>query len=569
MSSGSFSAVLPTRQGPSASRNAVVIIIASFIGAVLFTLGAGAVLYVNTQNLTAAAERVQHTQEVLSSLQRASLLSERILYRSRLFTLDKDDDDLNLARSAANNLVTSSVHIHTLVADNPAQNTNAQSLSACATRLSDMMIRFSRDAALPTVQVQDCQKTISLMSDQEQLLLTERTAHSKNRLLTSVSTEFFLIPISILCLIVLFALLLRDAVTLQRNSVAAERVNDDLGRSIRALEETARESELMTACRNELQLCVEVQQVYATAAKSFSRLLPDTSGSLYMINSSRNHVEAVSFWNDPSHDDFSQPESCCALRSGQPRWRRPGISEIHCAHFNTTAPERYHCRPIVAYGNTIGLLYLQCENDESVAQVNSHMDAVRQLIQITALAIATLNLRAKLENQSIRDSLTSLFNRHFMQISLEREMARARRRKQIMAVLMLDADHFKQFNDLNGHAAGDAALKAFADVFQSNIRSEDIACRYGGEEFTIILPDTTVKGACDRADSILAAISSLRVTTGHQSFNGFSVSIGIAFFPGDGATADELLQHADSALYDAKHNGRNQASLYERAFSAK
>jgi diguanylate cyclase (GGDEF)-like protein len=569
MSSGSFTAVLPTRQGPSASRNAVVIIIASFIGAVLFTLGAGAVLYVNTQNLTAAAERVQHTQEVLSSLQRASLLSERILYRSRLFTLDKDDDDLNLARSAANNLVTSSVHIHTLVADNPAQNTNAQSLSACATRLSDMMIRFSRDAALPTVQVQDCQKTISLMSDQEQLLLTERTAHSKNRLLTSVSTEFFLIPISILCLIVLFALLLRDAVTLQRNSVAAERVNDDLGRSIRALEETARESELMTACRNELQLCVEVQQVYATAAKSFSRLLPDTSGSLYMINSSRNHVEAVSFWNDPSHDDFSQPESCCALRSGQPRWRRPGISEIHCAHFNTTAPERYHCRPIVAYGNTIGLLYLQCENDESVAQVNSHMDAVRQLIQITALAIATLNLRAKLENQSIRDSLTSLFTRHFMQISLEGEMARARRRKQIMAVLMLDADHFKQFNDLNGHAAGDAALKAFADVFQSNIRSEDIACRYGGEEFTIILPDTTVKGACDRADSILAAISSLRVTTGHQTFSGFSVSIGIAFFPGDGATADELLQHADSALYDAKHNGRNQASLYERAFSAK
>src|SRR5206468_460056 len=157
---------------------------------------------------------------------------------------------------------------------------------------------------------------------------------------------------------------------------------------------------------------------------------------------------------------------------------------------------------------------------------------------------------AKLENQSIRDSLTSLFNRHFMQISLEREMARARRRKQIMAVLMLDADHFKQFNDLNGHAAGDAALKAFAEVFQSNIRSEDFACRYGGEEFTIILPDTTVKGACDRADSILTAIANLRVTIGPQSFNGFGVSIGIAFFPGDGATADELLQQADSALYD-------------------
>ncbi|WP_109484534.1 diguanylate cyclase [Occallatibacter savannae] len=557
------------RKARPASGNAVIIIIAAFVGAVLFTLGAGAVLYLNTQQLTAAAERVQHTQEVISSLQRASLLSERVLYRTHLYLLDKDEDDLNLARSAANNLVTSSVHIRALTADNSNQTTNSQSLSECASRLSDTMARFAGNTPLPTSDVQDCQKTISLMSDQEQMLLTERAAHSKRRLLTSISTEFFLIPVSILSLIILFALLLRDAVVLQRSAIAAQKVNDDHARSILALEGTARESELMTACRNELQLCVDVQQVYVTAATSFSRLLPGSSGCLYMINNSRNHVEAVSFWGSPSHDDFSQPESCCALRSGQPRWRRPGISEIQCAHFSASAPERYHCRPIVAYGNTIGLLYLQCDSDELVMQVNQHMDAVRQLIQITALAIATLNLRAKLENQSIRDSLTGLFNRHFMQISLEREMTRARRRKQIMAVLMLDADHFKRFNDTHGHAAGDAVLKAFADIFLSNIRSEDIACRYGGEEFTIILPDTTVKGACDRAESILTAISQLQVSSGRDSFDGFSVSIGIAFFPGDGETAEELLQHADAALYDAKHNGRNQVCLYERAFSAK
>ena len=568
MLSGSPTPAVPARHRP-ASGNAVFIIIAAFIGAVLFTLGAGAVLYLNTQKLTAAAERVQHTQDVISSLQRASLLSERVLYRTHLYLLDKEEDDLNLARSAANNLVTSAVHIHTLVSDNPNQTINSQNLSECAARLSNTMARFAANSALPTSNVQDCQKTISLMSDQEQLLLTERTTHSKNRLLTSISTEFFLIPISILSLIILFALLLRDAIVLQRSTIAAQRVNDDHARSILALEETARESELMTACRNELQLCVDVQQVYVTAAKSFSRLLPGSSGCLYMINNSRNHVEAVSYWGSPIHDDFSQPETCCALRSGQPRWRRPGISEIHCAHFNATAPERYHCRPIVAYGNTIGLLYLECNTDELVAEVNNHMDAVRQLIQITALAIATLNLRAKLENQSIRDSLTGLFNRHFMQISLEREMTRAKRRKQVMAVLMLDADHFKQFNDLNGHAAGDAALKAFAEIFQSNIRSEDIACRYGGEEFTIILPDTTVKGACDRAESILSAISNLRITAGHKTFSGFSVSIGVAFYPGDGETADQLLHHADAALYDAKHSGRNQVCLYERAFSAK
>jgi diguanylate cyclase (GGDEF)-like protein len=567
MSSGPFSSAVSTRKGLSATGNAVAIIIAAFFGAVLFTLGAGAVLYSNTERLTNAAERVQHTQEVLSSLQRASLLAERVLYRARLYAFDKDEDDLNLARSAANNLVTSSVHIHTLTLDNSDQAANSQALSVCASRLSETMMQFSEQASLPTAQVQECQKTISLMSDQEQLLLTERTAHSKNRLLTSISTEFVLVPVSILSLIILFALLLRDAIELQRKTVAAQRVNDDLARSVCALEETARESELMTAARNELQLCVEVQQVYTTAAIGFSRLLQGTSGCLYMINNSRSHVEAVSSWGEPNHDDFSQPESCCALRSGQPRWRRPAISEIHCAHFNGTSPEHYHCRPIVAYGNTIGLLYIQCGDDELVAQVIGHMDAVRQLIQIAALAIATLNLRAKLENQSIRDSLTGLFNRHFMQISLEREMTRARRRKQIMAVLMLDADHFKRFNDTQGHAAGDAVLKAFSEIFRSNIRSEDIACRYGGEEFTIILPDSTVKGACDRAESILSAIANLTITTGQHSFDGFSISIGIAFFPGDGVTAEELLKHADSALYDAKHNGRNQVRLYERAFS--
>jgi diguanylate cyclase (GGDEF)-like protein len=559
----------PARKGRQGSGNAVAIIIAAGIGAVLFTLAAGSVLYNNTRTLTAAAQWVQHTQEVLSSLQRASLLVERIEYRSHLYTLNGDEDDLNRARGAANGLVTSSAHIRSLVADNQGQTSSVDNLANCASRLADSLAGFSRHSSVPTVQVQQCQKIIGLMTDQEQLLLTERTEHSHNRLLTSISTEFFLVPVSILCVIILFALLLRDAIERQRAARDADRVNQDLARSVSALEQTARESDLMTAARNELQLCVEVQQVYNTATVSFSRLLPETSGCLYIINNSRNLVEAVSSWGSSNRDDFSQPESCCALRSGQPRWRQPGVSEINCSHFAATAPERYHCRPIVAYGNTIGLLYIQCESDEVIRQVSDRMDAVRQLVQIIALAVATLNLRTRLENQSIRDALTGLFNRHFMQISLEREMVRAHRRKQIMAVLMLDVDHFKRFNDTHGHAAGDEVLKTFAQVFKNNIRAEDIACRYGGEEFTVILPDTTVKGACDRADSIVTAISDLKVNFGQKTFDGFGVSIGIAFYPGDGDTSDLLLQHADSALYEAKHNGRSQVSLYERAFSTK
>ncbi len=556
-------------KGNTGSTNAVAIIIATGIAAVLFTIAAGAVLYSNTQRLTSASQWVQHTQEVLSSLQRAALLAERVEYRSRLYTFAGDEDDLNRARAAGNALLTSTSHLKSLVSDNSNQLANVDALAACASRLSDLLSNFTQHTPVPSVQIEQCQKTIGLMTDQEQLLLTERTHSSQNTLLTSVSTELFLVPVSVLCLLTLFALLLRDAIARQKAGSAALLMNENLARSISALEDTARESELMTAARNELQLCVDVQQVYDTAAVSFSRLLPATSGCLYMINNSRNNVEVVSSWGVANAEDFSPPESCCALRSGQPRWRQPGISEIHCSHFfGATAPERYHCRPIVAHGNTIGILCVQCESDEIVLQINGRMDAMRQLIQITALAVATLNLRTKLENQSIRDSLTGLFNRHFMQISLEREMSRAHRRKQIMAVLMLDVDHFKLFNDSHGHAAGDAVLKAFAEVFTSNIRSEDIACRYGGEEFTIILPDVTVKGACDRADSILTAVRELKVYCGQQTFDGFGISIGVAFYPGDGDTAEELLQRADSALYDAKRNGRNQVSLFERAFSS-
>ena len=202
-------------------------------------------------------------------------------------------------------------------------------------------------------------------------------------------------------------------------------------------------------------------------------------------------------------------------------------------------------------------------SEDAVAMVNLHVDGLRQLVQLTGMAIATLNLRSKLENQSIRDSLTGLFNRHFMQISLERELARAARRKQILAVFMLDLDHFKRFNDTFGHLAGDTVLKAVAEVFRNSVRAEDIACRYGGEEFTIMLPDVTPAVASDRAESIRRAIQNLRVPLEKEIYAEFTISIGIALYPNDGETAEMLLRRADAALYRAKHSGRNQIAHHE------
>jgi len=552
----------PTNQSKGRG-SAISTLVVAAIGAVLVTLVAGTFVYDNTKRLSAANAWVQHTQDVLSALQRASLLTERAEYRSQLYLLTGDDDQVNRARTSANSLVTSAAHIRSLVIDNADQVRNADTLASNAQELAKTLDGLDRKGQVPEILIQRCQATISLMNDREQSLLKERDQGSQRSFLTSVTSEGIAIALWLLTSLVLFAFLLRDAIQRYRTEEHTALTNDHLAESVKALEDRAHESRLLTAARDELQLCVDIQQLYRSAARSFSLLLPETTGCLCIINNSRHSVEVVASWGETTVTDFSPPEVCCGLRSGQVRWRQPGVSEIHCAHFAAEPPADYLCYPIVARGDTLGILYLQCEDFAAVHSVNLRLDGLRQLVQITAMAIAGLNLQTKLENQSIRDALTGLFNRHFMQLSLERELSRAARKKQTLAVLMIDVDHFKQFNDTHGHAAGDAVLKAVAQSLQAAIRAEDVACRYGGEEFTLLLPDMTPAAAYERADALLHAVSRLHVAFGVQTFSDMTISIGIALYPADGSTAEVLLRRADKALYHSKRQGRNQVSLYE------
>ncbi|WP_157178327.1 GGDEF domain-containing protein [Terriglobus roseus] len=207
------------------------------------------------------------------------------------------------------------------------------------------------------------------------------------------------------------------------------------------------------------------------------------------------------------------------------------------------------------------MLFLTPNDKDSIEGVRSREDSIRQLAELTAMTIAGLQLRVKLENQSVRDGLTGLFNRHFMEIALERELARASRSKSQVAMLMLDVDHFKTFNDQYGHATGDIVLKEVATVFEAKIRSGDMVCRYGGEEFAIILPDVTVEGAFMTAERIRTAIAGMRLTSGLAMHSDLSVSVGVALFPQDAENSGDLLRKADAALYRAKHEGRNQVVL--------
>jgi diguanylate cyclase (GGDEF)-like protein len=175
-----------------------------------------------------------------------------------------------------------------------------------------------------------------------------------------------------------------------------------------------------------------------------------------------------------------------------------------------------------------------------------------------SLALANLCLREVLRGQSIRDPLTGLFNRRYMEESLEREVSRAVRQNEKMALLMIDLDHFKHFNDTFGHQAGDMVLREVGHFITQRTRGQDVACRYGGEEFVLILAGATLDAATKRAEALREEIKHLTVQHAGQILGKVSFSIGLSAFPQHGKTGAELIGLADQALYRAKSEGRDR-----------
>lgn len=170
-------------------------------------------------------------------------------------------------------------------------------------------------------------------------------------------------------------------------------------------------------------------------------------------------------------------------------------------------------------------------------------------------------LQVALQELAVRDSLTGLYNRRYLDETLEREVSRARREGIPLSLVMLDIDYFKRVNDTYGHQVGDQALRMLASILLSDIRAEDVACRYGGEEFLILLPNMPLGAAIQRAEAWRKSVEELSVAMGDFNIT-FTISLGVAAYPEHGKTPDDLTRCADQALYRAKHEGRNQVAVH-------
>jgi diguanylate cyclase (GGDEF)-like protein len=279
-----------------------------------------------------------------------------------------------------------------------------------------------------------------------------------------------------------------------------------------------------------------------------------------VFNNSRDRLDLATSWGCGGTDreagpqpDHITPASCWALKRGKPHRNAAGIGALRCAH---AVPGVVSLEiPMAARGEVYGLLELEAEGEDAEARLLDIQQIAGALADAMSLALSSISLRERLRNQALRDPLTGLYNRRFLEEMLERLTLEAERRRSPLAVMMIDLDHFKLLNDQFGHATGDAVLRQTATIITTSLRATDVACRYGGEELAILMPDCGVESALAKAELIRLSITAM---SKDGRLPHVSASFGIACTPETTARAEDLLPAADAALYVAKQQGRDR-----------
>ncbi|MEY3868403.1 MAG: hypothetical protein RLZZ338_2294 [Cyanobacteriota bacterium] len=348
-------------------------------------------------------------------------------------------------------------------------------------------------------------------------------------------------------------------------------VNEELTSRLNEVKERNEEITLLSHMTHLLQAAISVDEAWLVISQLMPMLFPHNSGGVFRLNPVFNSLEAVIIWGTPSTtQELFLFDECLALQKGQPHLQEHKSNVLCCQHLISCSPAMSFCIPIANQGETIGLFYLGAglknyslsQGDILLSQEQTILKDKQQLaVTVTrqiSMGLANLTLRETLRHQSIRDTLTGLYNRRYLEESLDREIHLARRNKTTLGVIMLDVDHFKRFNDTFGHDAGDVVLRELGLFLQNNIRRSDIACRYGGEELTVILPGASLEQITLRAEQLRQGVKSLKLVYQGQSLGNITLSLGVACFPQHGDSGKEVIHVADSALYQAKRLGRDR-----------
>ena len=319
-------------------------------------------------------------------------------------------------------------------------------------------------------------------------------------------------------------------------------------------------SDVMLACDN-------TQELSDITVKFCGKVLSFSSGIFYLMQPSGNFLETSATWGTPHSQtkDFTQNQ-CWALRLSHIYQAGLAREELVCEHVKNSNQDDiiYLCVPLRAQNDVFGLLYIEVSLKDRVQKQlnNDELLLINAFAELAALALANSKLRENLRYQAIRDPLTTLYNRRYLEEFILKQIYQSERNKTSIAILMLDIDLFKKINDEHGHTAGDIVLKELGQLLLSGVRPGDIASRYGGEEFVLVLYNTDANTAKERAEMIRKSISLMKIKYNGNVLDNITVSIGIAIYPQDGTSEAELIAFSDKALYFAKENGRNKVVLF-------
>jgi diguanylate cyclase (GGDEF)-like protein len=317
-----------------------------------------------------------------------------------------------------------------------------------------------------------------------------------------------------------------------------------------------RQIELLFVMTEMLQSALDRDDANEVLRTSALQLMPKLGGALYVFNNSRDRLDLATTWqtgDEIARPDHIAPSGCWALKRGKPHRNAAMAGALRCAHAVTARSSMEI--PMAARGELYGLLELTAEGDDGEQLLTDMQPIAGALADAMSLALSSISLREKLRNQALRDPLTGLYNRRFMEEMLERMTHDAERRRAPLSAVMIDLDHFKKLNDQFGHAMGDAVLRQVASVIVAKLRATDVACRYGGEEIALLMPDCSLAQAIAKANQIREAIAEISVD---GQLPPVSCSAGAACIPETSSLASDLLSAADAALYVAKQHGRDR-----------
>jgi diguanylate cyclase (GGDEF)-like protein/PAS domain S-box-containing protein len=346
----------------------------------------------------------------------------------------------------------------------------------------------------------------------------------------------------------------RDITERKKSEEALQQANKKLEAWVHELELRTREMTVLSEMGDILRACFTAEEVFEVIVRVARELFPQQGGALFVIGPSRNIVESVADWGDVSRVELTfTPDECWALRRGRVHWVEDTHVGLLCKHLHAPPPSGYLCVPMMAQSEAVGVLHLTMGEGAQMPEAKQRVAVA--MAEHVAMALSNLRLHEKLRNQSIRDQLTGLFNRSFMEESLELELRRAARSHLPLSVIMLEIDNFQSINDNYGLEMGDSMLRRAGMLIQANVRKGDIASRYGNQTFVVLLPQSGFDISRQRAENLCTLARTLEVKYQSMQVGHISASVGLAVFPEHGQTVDSLLRSAEAALNRAKNSG--------------